>query len=120
ISSIVAVLATRSYDGGEALYSAPVFAFTENRELLPYLALGVLCGIGAAGFLWFLKRSESAFAMLKLPAWARLTMGGLIVGGLAILHPEVVGNGRSLVFGILHHPGTWQTLAVILLFKVVA
>lgn len=120
ISSMVAVLTTRSYEGGAALYSAPIFTFQENRELLPYLLLGGLCGAGAAGFLWFLKKCEHAFGTLKLPAWARLALGGLIVGALSILHPEVAGNGRSLVFGILNHPGTWQTLAVILLFKVAA
>ena len=120
ISSVVATLATRSYYGAEAMYSAPVFVFGDNRELLPYLILGIVCGASAAGFLGFLKRCEWLFAKLRLPAWARLTLGGLIVGALSILHPEVAGNGKSLVFAVLHHPGTWQALAVILAFKILA
>ena len=120
VSSFVAVVTCRSYLGPEALYAAPAFAFTANRELLPYLALGGVCGAGAAAFLWFLKHSELAFNRLRLPAWARLTCGGLLVGAMSLIHPEVAGNGRSLVFGILHHPGTWQALAIILVFKVAA
>lgn len=120
ISAIVAALATRSYYGPEALYSAPLFTMQGNRELIPYLLLGVACGAAAALFLGFLKTSENAFTKLNLPAWARLSCGGLIVGLLALFHPEVAGNGRSLVFGVLHHPGTWQVLLAVLAFKLVA
>ncbi|MFT4177608.1 MAG: ClcB-like voltage-gated chloride channel protein [Luteolibacter sp.] len=120
ISSVVATLVTRQHYGAEAMYSAPVFTFQGNHELLPYLMLGLACGVVSPWYLGFLKGSEVAFSKLKLPPWARLALGGLIVGALAIVHPEVTGNGRGLVFGILHHPGTWQTLAVILLFKVLA
>jgi len=120
ISSFVAVFATRPFLGPDALYAAPSFTFAHNRELLPYLGLGVICGIGAAGFLRFLKSSKAVFSRLKLPTWAQPALGGAIVGALAIWYPEVAGNGKSLVFGVLHHPGTWQVLAMILLFKIVA
>jgi CIC family chloride channel protein len=120
VSSVVATLATRSHFGSEAMYAAPVFTLHQNVELIPYLMLGVLCGVAAPVFLGFLKWSEIAFGKLKLPDWARLALGGLIVGLLAVVHPEVAGNGRSLVFSILHYPGAWQVLAVILVFKVVA
>jgi len=120
ISSVVATLVTHAHFGTEALYAAPVFTFQQMRELIPYLMLGLLSGVVAPAYLEFLKWSEVGFAKLKLPDWARLTLGGLIVGLLAVMHPEVTGNGRSLVFGILHHPGTWQALAVILVFKVIA
>ena len=44
----------------------------------------------------------------------------LIVDALAILNPEVCGNGYSTVSGILRGEWLWQTLAVILVFKVLA
>jgi CIC family chloride channel protein len=120
ISSVVATLATRAHYGAEAMYAAPVFTMHGNRELLPYLVLGVVCGVGAPLFLSLLKQGERVFARLRLPAWARLALGGLIVGALAVFHPEVAGNGRDLVFAVLHNPGTWQTLAVILVCKLLA
>lgn len=49
-----------------------------------------------------------------------MAFGGLIVGALAILHPEVCGNGYSAVNAILHGKWIWQSLALILVFKVVA
>ena len=120
ISSVVATLVTRGHYGQEAMYAAPIFTLHQNRELLPYLLLGLLCGGMAPLFLGFLKWSEIGFGKLKLPVWARLAIGGLIVGLLAVGHPQVTGNGRSLVFIILHYPGTWQALAVIMVFKIIA
>jgi len=120
VSSVVATLATRGHFGAEAMYAAPVFTLHGNHELLPYLVLGLLCGGAAPLFLGLLKWSETGFGRLKLPDWARLALGGLIVGMLAVGYPEVTGNGRSLVFSILHYGGTWQALAAILVFKVIA
>lgn len=120
VSSVVATLATRAHYGAEAMYAAPVFTMHANRELIPYLLLGLASGLLAPLFLNFLKRSEDLFGLLKLPAWARLTLGGVLVGLLAIVHPEVTGNGRSLVFDILHNPWTWKTLAIVLGCKLLA
>lgn len=120
VSSVVATLVTRGHYGGDAMYPAPVFHLGGNHELGPYLFVGLLCGLAVPLYLAFLKQTETLFGKLKLPSWARLALGGLIVGLLAVMHPEVSGNGRSLIFSILHHPGTWQTLAMILLFKVLA
>jgi CIC family chloride channel protein len=46
--------------------------------------------------------------------------GGLIVGALAVFYPQVCGNGYSTISGILRGEWVWQTLAVILIFKILA
>lgn len=120
ISSVVATLATRSHQGADVLYAAPVFSMSETRELGPYLLLGAFCGLMVPLFLGFLKGCENAFSKLALPVYLRLGAGGVLVGLLAVYRPEVVGNGGSLVFGILNHPGTWQALAIVLACKLLA
>ena len=47
------------------------------------------------------------FARTGLPQWARLALGGLIVGALAVRHPEVCGNGYGVVDTLLHLHGDW-------------
>lgn len=120
VSSVMATLATRAHYGSAALYEAPVFTMQSNLELLPHLVLGLACGFVAPAYLRLLRSGEKAFALLALPVWARLTLGGLLVGLLALAHPEVAGNGRVLVFGLLHQPGTWQAVAIILVCKLLA
>lgn len=120
VSSVIATLTIRAHQGSEALYTAPVFAINDLREFVPYVLLGVCCGLAVPLYLRFLKGSETAFSKLRLPPYLRLALGGLVVGALAIWRPEVAGNGSSLVFGILNHPGAWQVLAVVLACKLVA
>src|SRR5439155_8183228 len=55
-----------------------------------------------------------------VPVYVKMFVGGLIVGALAILHPEVCGNGYNAVNATLRGDWVWQTLAVILVFKVLA
>jgi CIC family chloride channel protein len=50
-----------------------------------------------------LRGSEEAFQKLKVPIYARLTLGGLIVGIIALQFPEVWGNGYVAANRILRH-----------------
>ena len=50
----------------------------------------------------------------------KMFVGGLIVGAFAVFYPEVCGNGYSVVDGILRGQWLWQTVALILIFKVLA
>jgi CIC family chloride channel protein len=59
------------------------------------------------------------FARLHSPA-VRLGVGGLLVGALSALVPEVWGNGYSAVERALAGTEPWQWLALVLVTKVVA
>jgi CIC family chloride channel protein len=61
-------------------------------------------------FLRSLKQSEQFFLSLRLPIVARLALGGLAVGVLAINVPQVCGNGYSVVVQILNGPVVWKVL----------
>ena len=50
----------------------------------------------------------------------KMCAGGLVVGALAVFYPQVCGNGYSVVNEILGGHWLWQTLALILIFKVLA
>jgi CIC family chloride channel protein len=120
VSSVIATLTTRAYHGAEALYAAPVFSLHENREFIPYVLLGIFCGLVAPLYLGFLKGCETVFSKLPVPLYGRLAIGGVIVGLLAVFRPEVTGNGSGLVFAILNHPGTWSALLIMLVCKLLA
>ncbi|MFL6540712.1 MAG: ClcB-like voltage-gated chloride channel protein [Chthoniobacterales bacterium] len=119
-ASVIATLTTRGLIGGDPLYGIPPFKLNASWEIIPYLLLGFGAGTAAPVFLRLLNASEAIFRKLKLPIFARMMIGGLIVGALATLHPEVCGNGYSAVNAILHGQWLWQMLAVVLIFKVVA
>jgi CIC family chloride channel protein len=49
-----------------------------------------------------------------------MALGGLIVGALSVVNPEVWGNGYSVVNSMLHTQWAWQAVAAILLLKTLA
>ncbi|MEO8440274.1 MAG: ClcB-like voltage-gated chloride channel protein, partial [Spartobacteria bacterium] len=119
-SSVIATLTVRGFMGNDPLYDIPPLPLNGNWEILPYLLLGLASGLLAPWFIRLLNASEHLAAKIAAPVYLKMFVGGLIVGALAVFHPEVCGNGYSAVSAILHSQWLWPTLAVILLFKVLA
>ena len=119
-ASVIATLTVRGFTGGNPLYDIPPFKLNGNWEIIPYLVLGLVAGFTAPLFLRFLNCAERIFCRIYLPVYIKMAVGGLIVGVLAISYPEVCGNGYSAVNAILHGRWIWQSLILILLFKMVA
>ncbi|MGB6103385.1 MAG: ClcB-like voltage-gated chloride channel protein [Pusillimonas sp.] len=89
-------------------------------EVLPFLVLGVVAGLGAPLFLKFLDFSRRQFQRTELPLPVRLGLGGGLLGLLLIVMPEVAGNGYSVVHSLLHASWTWYAVVAILVFKILA
>jgi CIC family chloride channel protein len=119
-SSVIATLTVRGFVGGSPLYEIPAFKLNGNWEIIPYLLLGVVAGIAAPWFIRLLRATEALAARIAVPVYVKMFLGGLIVGALAIVHPEVCGNGYSALSATLRGDWVWQTLAVILIFKILA
>ena len=121
-SSVVATLTVRQFLGSNPLYEIPHMdvQISSNWEIVPHLILGLVTGLLGPWFLRALRWSERAFAATALPTYARLALGGLIVGALSMKAPEVVGNGYSVVGELLHGGLLWKAVLVILALKLVA
>lgn len=115
-SSVIATLTVRGFVGGSPLYDIPAFKLNGNWEIIPYLLLGVVAGLAAPWFLRLLRATESLAARIAVPVYVKMFAGGLIVGALAILHPEVCGNGYSAVSATLRGDWVWQTLEALDIF----
>jgi len=91
-----------------------------GEQVLPFIFLGLLSGLGAPLFLKFLDLVKRQFRRTGLPLPLRLGLGGLMVGALLLYMPQVAGNGYSVVHALLHSPWTWQAVIVILACKILA
>ena len=120
VASVVSNVTMREFAGYKPPYMMPVFPSISGRELALFVPLGIAAGIVAPHFLQLLEWSKGRWARLALPPAFRLGLGGLGVGILSIWVPQVYGNGYSVVNSILHQPWLWQTLLLVLVFKIVA
>lgn len=119
-SSVIATLTVRGFLGPGPLYEIPLFRLNGNWEIGPYVLLGLGSGLIAPWFIRLLRASEKWAGHISAPAYLKMCAGGLVVGALAVFYPQVCGNGYSVVNETLRGQWLWQTLALILIFKVVA
>ncbi len=110
VSAVVATLTVRVLTAAHVLYRVPAFQLNSPWEMGPYVVLGLIAGSMAPWFLSSLKQAEKFFVSLRLPIVARLALGGLAVGVMAINVPQVAGNGYSVVVDILNGRLFWVAL----------
>jgi CIC family chloride channel protein len=104
LSAVVSTMVSRSFFGIKPWYTVPAFDFTRVTQLPWFILLGIVCGVMGAAFLRMLDYSEQGFQRMNIPIYARLTLGGLIVGIIATEFPEVWGNGYSVTDRLLSNP----------------
>lgn len=120
VASVVANLTVHQFFGFAPLYRMPTFDLHLGLNALPFIGLAIIAGLAAPGFLYLLALAKKPFAAITQPLWLRLGLGGLFVGAISVVEPGVWGNGYSVVNSILQGGWLWQTLLVMLLFKLLA
>ena len=95
VSSVVASVLSRTFFGTGHWFEAPSFEFTRLSELPWFLLLGGFCGAIGALFLKSLRYGQTWFEKMPVPLYARLAIGGLVVGVIGLSYPDVWGNGYA-------------------------
>ena len=117
VGAVAAMVAVRISGDAQPLYAGMDFSLGSAWELFPYAVLGMIAGLAGPGFIGTLRRAEETFSRLPVPGWAKLGLGGLIVGVIAIWVPDVCGNGQSVITGIFHGEKAGFALLVLGLCK---
>jgi CIC family chloride channel protein len=120
VSAVAATLTVRALTNAAHLYQVPPYQMSSPWEMGLYLLLGLIIGGLCPWFLRSLRSAERLFTGLRLPLVARLALGGLVVGGIAVYVPEVCGNGYTVVVSILRGDFVWGALLLIVVCKWVA
>jgi chloride channel protein, CIC family len=120
VASVTSSATIHQFLGYGPVFDVPHVQFVSNWELIFYVILGVLLGHLAPPFLALLDYAKSRFVKLGLRPYWQLGLGGLIVGVISILAPEVWGNGYSVVGNILRGELAGLMLLVVFAAKVAA
>lgn len=119
-SSVVATVTLHRFWDASPTYEIPSFHVVTNFELPLHIVLGLICGVIAPPFLRLFDYSEKMFSKIPAPLYAKLMIGGALVGAISVYRPEVWGNGYSVVSSILQTNWEWNILLVLLVFKILA
>ncbi len=102
ISSVVATVLSRHFIGDFPAFLVPAFNLNHTYELLFYAALGVLAGLVGCLFIKTLQWIEELFEHIPVHAILKPALGGLAVGGIGILLPQVLGVGYGAINDAMH------------------
>jgi CIC family chloride channel protein len=100
-ATALATVLTRAAVGGGPLYGTRAFRLVSSWELVLYAALGLLAAFAAVGFRRLLAAAERGFAQTRLEQPWRAGLGGLLLGLLLLVVPDVSGNGYEPLKALL-------------------
>jgi CIC family chloride channel protein len=121
LAAVSAALVTQVLLGPYPAFLVPAYSFRHLLELPFYLLLGVLAAGVAILYIRLLYGMRLAVERLPLAPWLRTPAGGLVLGLLGLLAPQVLGVGYDSIQTILqgqpHNPILvleWMFLKLIL------
>ena len=120
LASACGTLVAMGFRGSDPVFPVNTAYHFHAAELPFFVALGILC----AGLAWLMTRTLYLFEDFfeKLHVWFPLipAAGGLIVGAIALVRPEVLGTGYAVIADLLAHPHSFGELASIGFAKLVS
>ena len=90
------------------------------RDIVPFFVLGLLCALAAIGIMLSVALIERGFTRLRLPQPIRPTIGGVIVGGMALITPAVLSTGHGALEAQIAAQSSLLWIAVLFVLKFVA
>ncbi len=120
ISSVMATVVSRHFLGDFPAFVVPTYRMESAWELPLYLLLGLLAAVAAQVFIRVLYGVEDLMESLPVKPWLLPAFGGLMVGAIGLLFPQVLGVGYETINQALTGELTVGLLAVLVVAKLFA
>jgi len=121
LSSVAATAVSRHYLGAFPAFMVPQYVLASPLELLFYAVLGILVSLVAFFYVRALYWAEDLFdEKLPIPDLFKPALGGLLLGFIALLFPQVMGNGYPYMEQAMRGEMALWLMASLVVIKVVA
>ena len=120
VSAVIGTIIARAHIGDFPAFEVPGLEISTYYELPAFLLLGLICAGVAILFVHGTLWSARIAARLPVPPWLLPAVGGLAVGGIAAVFPEVIGVGYETTDGALAGRFTFWLLIMLVLAKMAA
>lgn len=118
LASVAAAIVSRTFLGDQPAFQVTVGSIGSLWDILPYMLLGIFSGLVSVLFVSAIASSQRFFKNLSLPGWIKPGLGGLLVGLLGILAPQVQGEGYHVVTAVLSGNLIWWVALILVLAKI--
>jgi chloride channel protein, CIC family len=116
-AALTGVFVMRLLTGGGEPIAVSVPGMIQAVDYVPILALGMISALVGIAIMRGVTMVEEMFRRSGVPSWLRPAVGGLFVGGLALISPAVLSSGHTAVRLGLNAPYGLSHLALLLVLK---
>lgn len=121
IATTVAVVTSGALTGNEmAVFKVPAFELRSYWELITYSLMGVTMGLLSAGYIRLFHAVGAMFERMRLPVSAKLGIGLLVVGLIAIPLPQNLSDGYPVINAALAGQLPVPRMAMLAIAKILA
>jgi len=120
VSSVMATVISRIYLGDCPAFIVPEYTLVSIWEIFPYMILGVVAGVIGVVFTTTLYKTEDLFDSIKIPDYAKASIGGLMIGVIGVFFPHVFGVGYDATGLALLEKLTWYMVLALIFMKILA
>lgn len=120
VSSVMATVVSRIYLGDYPAFIVPHYTLVSIWEIFPYMVLGIIAGVIGAVFTITLYKTEDLFDSIKIPDYAKASIGGLMIGVIGVFFPHVFGVGYDATGLALLERLTWYMVLSLIFMKILA
>ena len=120
ISSVIGTAVSRSFLGNYPAFEVPKYELLSPYELVFYAGLGVLAGGISLLYIKSLYACEGFYERLNVHEIVKPAIGGVAIGGIGILMPQIYGVGYHSIIDALHGDILWPTMLLLIFVKILA
>lgn len=121
ISSVMATVISHQFEGNFAAFIVPGYELASPYEIGLYFVLGAASGLISWLFIKVLYFSEDYFDYkFNFPEYLKPIIGGLAIGILALVFPQIMGVGYDTINLALHGNLVWDIALLLVFIKIFA
>ncbi len=120
IASVTGTIISRIHFGDFPAFVVPDYMIVSFLEFPAFAILGALSALVALLFIHGIFLVDGTWKRIPLPAWARPVLGGLALGAIALIFPQVLGVGYGATNAALNESLGLTLLIALLVAKTAA
>ena len=121
LAVVTATLVRRQFLGDDELFAIDHLSKgIELWQFLPFIGIGLVAGLLGIVVMRLVTLIEWLIRRIGVPIWARPAIGGIAIGGLALVLPQALGAGHGALRTNLLMGWSMDMLALMLAVKIVA
>jgi len=114
IAAVTGTIFSRIYFGDFPAFTIPSHEIVSFFEFPAFALLGVFSAFVAISMTWSVGVVQAAMDRTKAPLWLRPALGGILLAGIALYFPQVLGVGYEATDQALNERlGLWLLIALV-------